>query len=305
MSIPSNVIDTIKSKTDIVEVIGEYVSLKKEGQNYKGLCPFHSDNSPSLTVSPEKGIYKCFSCGASGDVVKFLEDHLNLSFPEAIELLAKKYGVEIPAEPLSIEEMELQKKRESMYIVNKYALEYFVDNLFGGSEESVKALSYATNRWPLDYIKAFGIGYALNDWQSFHDYAKAKGLNENILIEVGLITKHPTKANLYDTYRGRIIISIRDKQKRIIGFTARLVPEVVGLDTSQPKYINSPSSPIFEKGATLFGIDQAMLEARKADEMNLVEGAPDLMRLQSIGIANVVAPLGSCWTEKQLDVIKR
>lgn len=305
MSIPSNVIDTIKAKADIIEVIGEYVALKKEGQNYKGLCPFHSDNSPSLTVSPKKGIYKCFSCGASGNVVSFLENHLNLSFLEAIELLAKKYGVEIPAEPLSNEEMELQKKRESMYIVNKYALEFFVNNLFCGSEESAKSLAYATNRWPLDYIKSFGIGYALNDWKSFHDYAKAKGLNEDILIEVGLSTKHPEKGNLYDTYRGRIIIPIHDKQKRIIGFTARLVPEVVGSDTSQPKYINSPSSIIFEKGTTLFGIDQAMPAARKTDEMNLVEGAPDVMRLQSIGVANVVAPLGSSWTEKQLDIIKR
>lgn len=304
MSIPSTVIDIIKSKADIVEVIGDYVALKKEGHNYKGICPFHSDKSPSLTVSPDKGIYKCFSCGASGDVVKFLEAHLNLSFPEAIALLANKYGIEIPTEPSSFQDNELQKKRESMFIANEYALEYFVNTLYCSTEESQKALAYATDRWPLDYIKSFGIGYARNDWQSFYNYAKAKGLNEDILLEVGLIIKHPAKGNLYDTYRSRIIIPIRDKQKRIIGFTARLVPNVVGSDTSQPKYINSPLSLIFEKGASLFGIDQALNEARKADEMNLVEGAPDVMRLQSIGVANVIAPLGSSWTEKQLDVIK-
>lgn len=130
-------------------------------------------------------------------------------------------------------------------------------------------------------------------------------MNEEILLEVGLITKHPEKGNLYDTYRGRIIIPIRDKQKRIIGFTARIVPDIVGSDTAQPKYINSPSSLIFDKGASLFGIDKAISEARKVDEMNLVEGAPDVMRLQIIGAINSVAPLGSSWTEKQLEVIKR
>lgn len=193
MSIPSTVIDIIKSKADIVEVIGDYVALKKEGQNYKGLCPFHSDKSPSLTVSPDKGIYKCFSCGASGDVVKFLEAHLNLSFPEAIALLANKYGIEIPTEPSSFQDNELQKKRESMFIANEYALEYFVNTLYCSTEESQKALAYATDRWPLDYIKSFGIGYARNDWQGFYNYAKTKGLNEDVLLEVGLITKHPAK----------------------------------------------------------------------------------------------------------------
>lgn len=305
MGIPSNVIETIKAKADIVEVIGEYVTLKKEGQNYKGLCPFHLDHTPSLTVSPARGIYTCFACGKSGDVVKFLEDHLSISFPEAIGMLAKKYGIEVPTEPSSQNDMELQKKRESMYIANEYALEYFVGNLFSGSDESNKALKYATDRWPMDFIKSFGIGYATNGWQFFYEYAKAKGLNEDILLEVGLITKHPEKGNLYDTYRGRIIIPIRDLQMRIIGFTARIVPEIVGNDTKLPKYINSPSSHIFDKGASLFGIDQAMKEARKVDEMNLVEGAPDVIRLQIVGATHSVAPLGSSWTEKQLEAIKR
>lgn len=158
MGIPSNVIETIKAKADIVEVIGEYVTLKKEGQNYKGLCPFHSDNTPSLTVSPAKGIYTCFACGATGDVVKFLEDHLSLSFPEAIGMLANKYGIEVPAKPSFHKDIEFQQKRESMIIVNEYAHEYFVSNLLSGSEESNKALKYANDRWPMDFIKSLGIG---------------------------------------------------------------------------------------------------------------------------------------------------
>lgn len=304
MSIPTNVIDTIKSKADIVEVIGEYVTLKKEGQNYKGLCPFHCDNTPSLSVSPEKRRYKCFACNASGDVVEFIQNHLGLSFPEAIETLAKKYGIEITADSLSSEDLELQKKRESMYIVNDYAQQYFSDNLLNGSDESNQALTYASGRWPLDFIKSFGIGYATNDWHNFYDYAKGKGLSEDVLLEVGLITKHPTKGNLYDTYRGRVMIPIRNKQKRIIGFTARLVPEINGTASNQPKYINSPASLVFEKGSTLFGIDMAMREAAKANEINLVEGAPDVMRLQIVGVANTVAPLGSSWSDKQLEVVK-
>lgn len=304
MSIPTNVIETIKSKADIVEVIGEYVTLKKEGHNYKGLCPFHSDNTPSLSVKPEKGIYKCFACNASGDVVQFLQAHLGLSFPEAIETLAKKYGVEIPTDSLSSDDLELQKMRESMYIVNEYAQQYFYNNMLNGSEESNHALNYASERWPLDFVKSFGIGYATNDWHSFYDYAKSKGLNEDVLLEVGLITKHTTKGNLYDTYRGRVMIPIRNKQKRIIGFTARLLPKISGTESNLPKYINSPSSLIFEKGSTLFGIDIAMKEATRTNEMNLVEGAPDVMRLQIIGASNTVAPLGSSWTDKQLEVIK-
>ena len=305
MGIPSNVIESIKSKADIVDVIGEYVTLTKEGQNYKGICPFHDDHSPSLTVSPTRGVYKCFACGASGDVVKFLEDHLNLSFPEAIETLAKKYGIEIHADNQNTEDVENKKKREAMYIANDYAMQYFKDNLFNESEESNKALQYVTTRWHLEFVKSFGIGYAANAWQNFHDYAKAKGLSKEVLIEVGLLTKHPTKGNIYDTYRGRVMIPIRDKQKRVIGFTARLVPVLSETEKQQPKYINSPTSLIFEKGSALFGIDQAIKEAGKADVTNLVEGAPDVMRLQIIGVANSVAPLGSSLTEKQLNTIKR
>lgn len=305
MVIPSNVIETIKAKAGIVDVIGEYVTLRKEGQNYKGLCPFHIDNTPSLVVNPAKGIYKCFACGASGDVVKFLEEHLSLSFPDVMEILAKKYGVEIPKEELTPENVALQQKREAMFMANNAALDFFSCNLFNGSEESDKALTYASDRWPLDFIKASGIGYAPNGWHSFCDYAHTKGLNEVSLLELGLLSKSQKNGSVYDTYRGRVMIPIRDQYKRVIGFTARIVPEITGSDSVQAKYLNSPSSIIFEKSSTLFGIDRAMAEARRLDEMNLVEGAPDVLRLQIVGAANSVAALGSSWTEKQLDIIKR
>ena len=152
MRIASNIIDSIKAKAGIVEVISEYVHLTQKGQNYIGLCPFHSDSTPSLTVSPSKGIYKCFACNASGDVIKFLLEYLKISFVEAVKILANKYGVEIPEDSCSMADDADQRKRESMLIIN----------------------DYAASRWPIEYIRSFGIGYASNSWDTFSQWAKAK-----------------------------------------------------------------------------------------------------------------------------------
>ncbi|MBO4811867.1 MAG: DNA primase, partial [Prevotella sp.] len=189
MRIDPNIIDTIKAKADIVEVIGEYVHLTKKGQNYTGLCPFHSDSTPSLTVSPAKGIYKCFACDASGDVIKFLQEHLKISFVEAVKMLANKYGVEIPEDTYSSVDDEDQRKRESMFIINDYATKFFAETLFRETEESHKALEYATSRWPIEYVRTFGIGYACNSWNSFTQWAKEKGLDKDLLLELGLVKK--------------------------------------------------------------------------------------------------------------------
>lgn len=302
--ITENIIEQIKEKADIVEVISEYVTLKKNGNSYKGLCPFHDDTTPSLSVSGEKGVYKCFSCNAAGDVITFLQDHLHISFPDAVKLLAKKYGIEIPSEKQSSEEVELQKKRDAMYIANQYAQEFFVAQLHEGSDESQSALEYVTRRWPLDFVKSFGIGYVPRKRQAFADYAKEKGLSQEILLEVGLISQSDKSGKLYDTFRGRITIPIRDNRKRIVGYTARQISEIPGIKTTN-KYINSKTSLIFEKGNELFGIDYAAAEARMVDEMNIVEGGPDVLRLLIIGVLNTVAPLGTAWTNKQLQIIKR
>ena len=180
MRIASNIIETIKARADIVEVIGEYVHLTKKGQNYIGLCPFHNDSTPSLTVSSAKGIYKCFACDASGDVIKFLQDYLKISFVEAVKMLANKYGVEIPEDSCSMADDADQRKRESMFIINDYAVKFFAENLFREAEESHTALGYATSRWPIEYIRTFGIGYASNSWDSFSRWAKDKGLDKDL-----------------------------------------------------------------------------------------------------------------------------
>lgn len=305
MRIASNIIETIKAKADIVEVIGEYVHLTKKGQNFIGLCPFHNDSTPSLTVSSAKGIYKCFACDASGDVIKFLQEYLNISFVEAVKMLAKKYGVEIPEDSYSSIGDEDQRKRESMFIINDYASKYYAENLFADTDEARKALYYATNRWPQDFIRTFGIGYASNSWDSFSLWANGKGLDKDLMLELGLVKEKSTNDDVYDTFRGRIMIPIRDKQHRIIAFTARLLPDILAHDPNAPKYINSSTSLIYDKGNSLFGIDVAWNVASKAGVMNLVEGAPDVMRLQVIGASNTVAPLGSSWTEAQLSMLKR
>lgn len=305
MRIDKQIIEAIKAKADIAEVIGEYVSLTKTGQNYKGLCPFHNDQTPSLTVNSAKGIYKCFACDASGDVFTFLQKHLNISFQKTVKMVAEKYGVEIPQEPISPTEEANQHKKESMVIINGYAEKFFVENLFNGSEESNAALNYATSRWPLEFIRTFGIGYASNRWDCFSLWAKSKGLDKDLLLEIGLIKKRDNSENVYDAYRGRVMIPIRNRQKRIIAFTARQIPGIGGDTTNAPKYLNSSTSIIYDKSNSIFGIDVAYMAASKLGEMNLVEGAPDVMRLQIIGVTNAIAPLGSAWTEAQLSSLKR
>ena len=305
MRIDPNIIDTIKTRADIAEVIGEYVQLTKRGQNYIGLCPFHNDSTPSLSVNSAKRIYKCFACDASGDVIDFLQKHLKISFVEASKMLAKKYGIEIPEDAGAMPDDSDQRKRESMLVVNDYAAQYFAENIFKDTEESHKALAYATSRWPLGYIRSFGIGYASNSWESFSTWANNKGLNKDILIELGLIKKKSMKDDVYDTYRGRIMIPIRDRYQRVIAFTARILPDMHDSNPQSPKYINSASSLIYNKGCCLFGIDAAFRAASRGGTINLVEGAPDVMRLQIIGIPNTVAPLGSSWTEAQLSILKR
>ena len=274
MRIASNIIDSIKAKAGIVEVISEYVHLTPKGQNYIGLCPFHSDSTPSLTVSPSKGIYKCFACDASGDVINFLQEHLKISFVEAVKMLANKYGIEIPDDSCSMADDADQRKRESRLIINDYAAKYFAENLFNETEESNKALAYASSRWPKEYIRMVGIGYASNSWNAFSLWAKGKGLDKDLLLELGLVKTKRMSDDIYDTFRGRIMIPIRDKQRRIIAFTARILPDILANDTNAPKYINSSTSLIYDKSNSLFGIDVAWSAASKNGVMNLVEGAP-------------------------------
>ncbi len=298
-------IERIKSAVNIVDVIGEYVTLKKEGKDYKGLCPFHSDNSPSLTVNAVKGIYKCFACGQGGDVIDFLMRYQKISFEEAMKILADKAGVPLPHQEKSPDDEIDDKKRDTMFIINTQATKFFHENLLSDDEESRKALAYATSRWPLDFIKANSIGYASNDWNKFHDWSRKNNLNEDLLLELGLLKRNEEKKNVYDSYRGRIMIPIRDRYQRIIGFTARLLPELDTKSIKIPKYINSPLSLIYNKSNSFFGMDYALNSARKTGVMNLVEGAPDVMRLQILGVSNTVATLGTSWTEQQLKKIKK
>lgn len=311
--ISQKTIDTVLDTASIVDVVSDYVKLSKSGINWKGCCPFHGEKRPSFFVSPAKNICKCFSCGKGGNPIGFLMEQEAISYPEAVKRLADKYSITVIEDnaELSEEEKEIRDKRESMFIINEAANEFFVEQLH--KPENVAALHYANTRWngrresknreyndeDKDYVNIQSIGFAPDGWDNLINWAKGKGYNLKYMEESGLITVSK-KGNYIDVFRNRITIPIKDKYGRITGWTARLMDE----DSDAPKYINPKDSIIFEKSAILFGIDIARKRMLNEQKVYLVEGAPDAMKLQSIGIENTVAALGTALTETHLNILK-
>ncbi|MCR5314371.1 MAG: DNA primase [Bacteroidaceae bacterium] len=280
-------IDRVLEAANIVEVVSKSVSLKRAGTNLKGLCPFHQDSTPSLMVSPAKNIYKCFACGEGGGPVKFVMKHEGLSFYEAVRSLAKRYDIVLDESMPTAEEQAEYRLKESLWAALELVEEEYRKQLLKCKEAS----AYAYNRWGKEYCSLTGIGYCPK--------------NARLIDGLGLTDEVVEKLHLknnggFDFFSGRITIPIRDRQQRIIGFTARAFD-----DPEQAKYMNSKESLIYNKSVSVFGIDTAWREARKTEAFYLVEGAPDCMRLQSIGILNTVAPLGTAWTEEHFSVLKR
>ena len=281
------IIDTILERTDIVQLISEHVQLRKSGIRHVGCCPFHKERTPSFYVFPQTGTYKCFGCGEGGDAIAFVEKTQNMVFTDAVKYLAKRTNVEIEEEQESPEEQQSRLKKDALRIANKNVADFYA-KLFLQSKE---AQAYAYHRWGEDYCKQKGIGFAPADG---HALQQLKAVNPDFLKELGLINKGG-----YDFFKGRIIIPIQDRFRNVIGFTAR------SMDDTQPKYLNSTDSILFHKSNVLFGIEDAWRIAAKQEKMFLVEGAPDCMRLQSIGILNTVAALGSAWGEQHFNIIKK
>ena len=293
-------IEQILDRADIVDVVGEFVTLKKAGSHFKACCPFHSEKTPSFVVTPARGTWHCFgSCNKGGNAVGFLMEHESMSYPEALRWLAKKYHIEIEEVQLTPEQEQSRMKKESMLIANEHAAKYFQECI--RSEEGKNAWSYAASRWNEEYVKEMGIGFAPNKWDGLMAYASKKGVSIDILQDLGLIKKNEKTGNLYDFYRGRVVIPIRDRYRRIIGFTAR---DITGVE-DVPKYLNSSESEIYSKSRSLFGIDVAIRQATKEDKFYCVEGAPDVMRLQNIYVNNAIASLGSSWTKEQFEQLKK
>ena len=295
-------IESVKERVDIVDVVGEHVVLKKKGKEYVGICPFHDDSKPSMSVIPGKQFYYCFSCGAGGNAIKFLMEFQRQSFSDVVLELAKKYQVPIDTvEGPQQERLKQQiSRRETLYHVLKLASGWFRNQL--NSKCGKNALSYLKNKRQLSEgtLINFEIGYAPDNWDSLLKYfIDIEKVSVDILESAGLIVPRKGGNGFYDRFRNRIIVPIHDRQKRVIGFGGR------SLDGSEPKYLNSPETEIFEKGKNLFGLDKSAISIRKKDYAVVVEGYFDVMALHECGVTNVVASLGTALSRNQITLLSR
>jgi DNA primase len=288
------------AQSQIVEVVSEFVNLKRRGVNYIGLCPFHNEKTPSFIVSPHKGIFKCFGCGKGGNAVNFLMDHEQISFVEAIKILGKKFHIPIEEKELTPEEVAHQNDRESMLVVTGFAAKYFEERLHNSDEGKSVGLSYFRERgFRDDTIKKFQLGYSPDSKDAFTREALQKGFKLDFLEKTGLtIVRDDYKA---DRFRGRVIFPIHSLAGKVIGFGGR----VLRTDAKTAKYLNSPESEIYHKSHILYGIYQARQEIARQDRCILVEGYTDVLAFHQAGISNVVASSGTALTPGQIRLIAR
>src|SRR5688572_5911579 len=299
--ITRDTIDEVKNRLDIVDVVGDFVSLKRSGQNYKALSPFTNEKTASFYVVPAKGIFKDFSSGKGGDGISFVMEHEGMSYVEALRYLAKKYGVEIKEEAVGQEQLLQQSDRDSLYIVMNYAKDYYKDLLFHNDEGKSIGLSYFRERGFNDRtIEKFELGYSMNEWDHFSKVAVSKGYSEEMLEKAGLLIRKED-GKKYDRFRGRVIFPVHNLSGKVIAFGARILTK----EKDQPKYINSPETDIYHKSNVLYGMFQAKNEIRKHDFCYLVEGYTDVISLHQAGIENVVASSGTALTEEQIKLMRR
>jgi len=306
--IPKETVDQIIHTADILEVVGDYVQLKRKGQNYWAPCPFHNEKSPSFSVNPAKGLYKCFGCGKAGGVIQFVMDIEGSSYPEALRALAKKYGVAVPEEEeRTPEEQLIQNERDSQYIVSNWAKDHY-HRLLQNTEEGMSiGYGYLRERGlNLTTIQTFELGYSLDQWDDLLKSAEKAGYQQKYLEKTGLVIKreddqgHDT-GRRYDRFRGRVMFPIHNVSGRVVGFGARTLKR----DDKMAKYLNSPESEIYHKSDVLYGLFQARQPIRHEELCYLVEGYLDVLSLHQGGIKNVVASSGTSLTEGQIRLIKR
>jgi len=298
--ISKKTIDEINFAAKIEEVVGDFVPLKRQGQGYVGVCPFHDDRNPSMHVNPRLGIYKCFVCDAKGGAVTFLMEHAKMSYPEALEYLAAKYSINVEYDRAETpEEKEIRNEKESLYLVNEFAEKWFMDQLRNGEEGKLLGMSYFKERGFLDStIDKFHLGYCPGGWDTFTKEALKKGYKEEFLLQLGLIKKSDS-GKLYDAYRGRVIFPIHNTTGKTIGFGGRVLKK----DEKTAKYINSPENEIYFKSSTLYDIYLAKRAIRQKDNVYLVEGYTDVISMFEAGIENVVASSGTSLTNEQVKIL--
>ena len=310
-------IDLVKSRVDICQLVVDVCPgtvLKKAGRYRKKCkCVFHKEDTPSMLLDSTTNLYYCFGCEKGGDVITFVEESQGLEFDGAVRYLLDMYCPDVDTSDLyekrTPEEDELYRKQETMYIYNKCAYDFFRSQYLADTPEAAACRRYAEKesenpthgRWDSDFCRTYGLGYSPLSGNQFVAFAKGKGLKMDVLLQLGLIGEdeaHP--GNYYDFYRGRLMIPQRDRFGRIVTFTARALNSQATV-----KYLNGKDCAIYKKSSAIFGIDIALKAARQTGKVYLVEGAPDVMRLQSLGIANVVASLGGCWSEEQLSCFNK
>jgi DNA primase len=295
--IPDRIVEEVRERADIVEVIGEYVSLKRAGKEFKGLCPFHTERTPSFCLVPGKGFYKCFGCGEAGDVFSFLMKHAGLSFNEAVEKLAAREGVEIPRTEERPEDDALRPYREAMAFAADFYQRQLADQTGGR-----KAREYLEQRGiDQEAVERFLLGYAPDDWRALRDAAHQHGMDDEVLETAGLIKRSERVKDPYDRLRDRLIFPTTDVRGRVIAFGGR----VLGPEATGPKYLNSPETPLYTKGRELYGLAWSKGAIRKEGAALVVEGYMDYVSLAARGVDNVVATLGTAMTPEQAQLLTR
>lgn len=290
-------IEEVYATAQVEDVVNEFVNLKKSGSNLKGLCPFHNEKTPSFMVSPSKNIYKCFGCGKGGNPVQFVMEHEGFTYPDAIRFLADKYGIKLIETKQSDEAHAEAMVKDSLFLVNDYAAEYFSNNLLQKDEGKAVGLSYFKQRgYREGTIEKFQLGFAVRDRKDLLKTATEAGYKEDQLQQLGLISQ---KGN--DFFNDRVMFPIHNLSGKIIAFAGRTLSK----DKKVPKYINSPESEIYEKRKTLYGLHLAKTEIRKKEECLLVEGYTDVITLHQAGIENVIASSGTSLTQNQVSLVKR
>jgi DNA primase len=298
--IDRSTIERILDAAQIVDVVQEFVPLKKRGVNYLGLCPFHNEKTPSFTVSPSKEIFKCFGCGKVGNSVNFVMEHEHLTYPEALKYLAKKYHIEVVEKELSQEELDKQNERESLLVVTAYAARQFTENLFHTDEGISIGLTYFRERgFRQDTLKKFEVGYSFEKRDAFSRKALEDGYKQDFLVKTGLSIQHEER--VFDRFSSRVMFPIHSLSGQVLGFGGRILKT----DVKTAKYLNSPESEIYHKSRILYGIFQARKTITQEDRCYLVEGYTDVMSLHEANVENVVASSGTSLTQEQVRLIKR
>ncbi len=297
--VPEETIEEIRQHFNLVEVISNYTALKKTGRNYSGLCPFHSEKTPSFTVSPEKQLYHCFGCGVGGNLYTFIMAIENLNFKEAVTLLAGRAGISLPERPLSPGERKVKVLKEELLLINEISMKFFSSVLFS-KKYGMKALNYLKSRGlKEESLNKFNIGYSPPSWEFLLRYLRNKGFSEVNMEKAGLIVPRSSGSGYYDRFRDRILFPIFNQQNQVVGFGGRI------MEGSQPKYLNTPETPLYNKRKILYALNHSRFSIREKDEAIVFEGYMDVITAHQEGVGNCVASLGTSLTEEQAEVLRR